>query len=350
MGVAPQRGRCGRMGVMLLYLVPAMFCDVSDSWRLRPNQRVRVALAGVAVQGATGGTAAIASLLLPPSVGHAVLLYAIANYIAGAVNVLPFIKLDGYIAFMSHVDRPNLRRTSMQSIKHRLVGFLEGRRTDDGLPGWIPWFGLACVATPIVIAARAAGRWLQTLVSLGLFGSFIAASVLMLLATVAVKAAIAAVRQLRRSDSRPARMLGLTVAALAAVIGLGLVPVPTSETAAYRIDSAGTATLVVPEGSVPPDLRVGDKVTLNRNGFLGHTETGSATVTSVDAVPTEISLDAVMPVSDSGLLVKGKAYRLTLDRRPADNVGSVTVNERTIPMAAWAKSRLVDPALHPFSG
>ena len=119
-------GRPGRMGVMLFYLAPAFFCDVSDAWRLpHRRQRVKVALAGIVVQLGLGGLAGLAALRVTEPDRHAFLvLYAVGNLAAGLLNALPFVKLDGYIALMSHLDHPNLRIHAIDTVRASLVRFL----------------------------------------------------------------------------------------------------------------------------------------------------------------------------------------------------------------------------------
>jgi putative peptide zinc metalloprotease protein len=101
-----------RMGVMLMYLVPSMFCDVSDCWRLpRRRDRVKVAAAGIGVQMVAGG-AALGATLVPGLSGGlltGLVLYGVANALLGAVNLLPLVRLDGYLMLMSALDIPHLR-------------------------------------------------------------------------------------------------------------------------------------------------------------------------------------------------------------------------------------------------
>ena len=81
-------GRPSRMGMMLFYLTPAFFCDVSDGWRLpRSDQRVRIAMAGIATQATLGGLSVIAALLTSGTVHQILLLSAIGGYLAGVFNL-----------------------------------------------------------------------------------------------------------------------------------------------------------------------------------------------------------------------------------------------------------------------
>lgn len=109
-------GNPNSVGVMLFYFTPAFYCDISDGWRLRNNnRRVAVALAGIIFQlGVAGISCIIALFPISNEVSKGLLLFATLNYVSCIVNALPFIKLDGYLALMTHLDRPFLRENSMK--------------------------------------------------------------------------------------------------------------------------------------------------------------------------------------------------------------------------------------------
>ncbi len=134
-----------RIGIMLFYLSPAFFCDVTDGWRLSSGkQRVLVALAGPLVHVALGSIAMTVQVFLPDSpLKDAAVLYGMICYAVAVLNLFPFIKLDGYVALMSAVDLPHLRKKSMDEladvVRSRVLG---SRRASQDL-GYLPWFGLA---------------------------------------------------------------------------------------------------------------------------------------------------------------------------------------------------------------
>lgn len=125
-------GRPSRMGFMLFYLMPAFFCDVSDAWRLpHRRQRVRIALAGAGMQTLIGSAAGLVALAMPlwtdaTATRYALLVIAVANLLAGVLNLIPLVKLDGYIALMSHVDEPHLRQRSLVDARRLIARVLFG--------------------------------------------------------------------------------------------------------------------------------------------------------------------------------------------------------------------------------
>ena len=117
-----------RIGIMLFYLIPAFFCDIINAWRLpNKNQRVIIALAGVV---STFGIAGIVSTIYTVTdTKYSWLAIAAAIlYIESLLNLLPFIKLDGYIALMAYLDEPKLRDLAMEEWKYFLLLLVSRQR------------------------------------------------------------------------------------------------------------------------------------------------------------------------------------------------------------------------------
>lgn len=125
-------GKVPQIGVMLLYLTPALFCNTSDTWRL-PVRRHRVAVvsAGVFFQFVVAGTGAVLFWLLPSSVPSEVVRvvgwFAVINAALGISNSIPFLKQDGYWMLALALDRPNLRAEALGWSKSLLLWVLYGQ-------------------------------------------------------------------------------------------------------------------------------------------------------------------------------------------------------------------------------
>ncbi len=113
-------GQPRRMGFMLFYLMPGMFCDVSDIYFFEKRwHRAAVALAGgyVEILCFTAGT--FIWTMTPPDlliheIAFKVMLF---SGVTGLVfNYNPLIKLDGYYVLMSWLDMPDLRERSFKWI------------------------------------------------------------------------------------------------------------------------------------------------------------------------------------------------------------------------------------------
>ncbi len=107
--------RIPTMGVALLVLVPVLYTDVSDSWRLT-SRRKRIAI-GVAGVTAELGLALIATFLwsfLPDgTLRSAAFLIATTTWVSTlAINLSPFMRFDGYYLLSDWLGVHNLQDRS----------------------------------------------------------------------------------------------------------------------------------------------------------------------------------------------------------------------------------------------
>ncbi|MDQ0248330.1 putative peptide zinc metalloprotease protein [Sphingomonas kyeonggiensis] len=110
-------GRVGRIGLMLMYLTPVPFCDVSDAWRFRETgPKVVVSAAGILFQLLV--SAVFVDIWL--FTGSSLVAYlALLNTGIAVMNLFPLIKLDGYW-ILSHLTRqPNLKTLGLKAVDQR---------------------------------------------------------------------------------------------------------------------------------------------------------------------------------------------------------------------------------------
>lgn len=139
-------GRVHRIGLMLLYLQPVMYCDVSDSWRFQErDHKIAVALAGCFAQALIS-----ALLVLAWGLAHvdALLMLALVNVAVALVNLLPFVRLDGYWVAVHLFDEPQLRAKAFGAV----LALARGRAAPLRQP--------ALLAFGIVSVLATAGFWL----------------------------------------------------------------------------------------------------------------------------------------------------------------------------------------------
>ena len=106
-------GEVHEMGAMLLYFMPAFYCNVSDAWTFeKRSQRLWVTAAGGWIQLWVAAAAAVVWIVTEPGT----LLNTIGLYTAvlsGGFSLLlnynPLIPLDGYYALVDVLNMPNLR-------------------------------------------------------------------------------------------------------------------------------------------------------------------------------------------------------------------------------------------------
>ncbi|MFF7309685.1 daptide biosynthesis intramembrane metalloprotease [Streptomyces sp. NPDC008137] len=328
-------GRPSRIGVMLFYLMPAFFCDVSDAWRLPARrQRVHTALAGPAVQTSLAAASALAAWPLDDGTAKTCLLFfAVTSYGTALLNLTPFIKLDGYIALMSHVDVPYLRDRAMADARRTLARFLFGGTYQRELhTRWTIAYGFACLAFPVYFLSAALHTWLGTLQRVGWVGLLMAATGLSYLAWIVIRGALRLAAEVKAAGVRPVRA-GAVCTLLAALACAALfLPVRQTAAAAYVTDARGTR-LVLPEGSATDRIRPGQQVSLRTNGLMLNDPVATARVGSAPSGQTEVPVSAYFPV-DVGetVLMDSTAYPLDLARTPAPATGTAEVELGSVPL------------------
>lgn len=345
-------GRPRRMGFMLFYLLPAFFCDVSDGWLLSDRMhRVRVALAGIFAQFVVAGTAGTAGAVLGDSTfGDGLLLLALGTYLAAVINLIPFVKLDGYLALMAYLDIPHLRDRAMQDARsflgHVLYGAPRERRLSQR---WAVPYGLVCMAFPLyLIGGVALTLWGGMVLGMGLLGAALVLSLVFGLLFAALSGAGRIIVTARRSGASLPRVVGVTTV-LAGVVAavLALVPIQQEVAGYYRVDD-GTAQLLIPTNQDVSEIEAGSPVELRSNGVVLRTRVGEGEVAD-NAAPTEITLDLgeISPVLiDTGSRLDFHAYRIDLVETPDLTTGVAQVDIGQSSLGEWFYDRHVAPSLN----
>lgn len=309
-----------RAGVMLFYASPAFFVDVTNGWRLADRRaRVWVALSGPAVHATLGSGAAIAALVAPgPAVRDALLILALASWSIVAVNLVPFVRFDGYLALMSALDIPNLRASAIADLRDTAARVLFGapRRTRRLPQRWVLAFGALSVATPILLIVLALDRIVRALAAGGVVGAFATLVVQALFATGLLMVVVRGASRLRADGAKPARMalVAATIAIIAAVVGL-TIPVQTSVTVGFVADR--DSVLLVTVGEDASVLSPGAPVTLSTQGILGHHELARSRVAAAIDEPMAVPIRAVYPIEAYGVVLDGRAVGVAEPSRPA---------------------------------
>ncbi len=116
------------MGVILYYLQPCTYCDVTDSWLLGRGQRIGVMASGIYFELVIWSVAVFARRLAPEgAVSEVALGIVLSSGVKSLFNLNPLIKLDGYYILSDLVDIPNLRSRAF-ALPRRLI---QGRRPTD---------------------------------------------------------------------------------------------------------------------------------------------------------------------------------------------------------------------------
>jgi putative peptide zinc metalloprotease protein len=103
--------RVPTMGVAFLVLMPVLYTDVNEAWKLTSRrQRLMVGGAGILSELTLAAWATLAWGLLPDGLarGMAFTLAATTWISSLAINLSPFMRFDGYFLAMDALDMPNL--------------------------------------------------------------------------------------------------------------------------------------------------------------------------------------------------------------------------------------------------
>jgi molybdopterin/thiamine biosynthesis adenylyltransferase/Zn-dependent protease len=121
------------LGIMIYYLQPAAYADVTDSWQLKNRwHRAAISAAGIYVQAVIGSLAVVAWSLLRLAGYRSDLIVTFAAFNAAIMifNALPFVKLDGYWILSNVVGIPNLRDRAMEWARASVTSVVRRRPVD----------------------------------------------------------------------------------------------------------------------------------------------------------------------------------------------------------------------------
>lgn len=131
--------RIPSMGVALLVLVPVLYTDVNEAWKLNARRpRLAIALAGVTAELACAAVALCAWGFLPDGTARSVaFLVATSTWLATVLlNLSPFMRFDGYYVLSDWLETPNLHGRSFALaqwwMREKLFGF--GDAPPEDLP------------------------------------------------------------------------------------------------------------------------------------------------------------------------------------------------------------------------
>ncbi|NOZ39163.1 MAG: HlyD family efflux transporter periplasmic adaptor subunit [Planctomycetes bacterium] len=158
-------GRCHEIGVLMLAMIPCLYCDVTDVWRLPSKwQRIAVSAAGMIVELVIAAVALIAWWHTQPGLLHVWCLSVVIVCSVGTllVNANPLLRYDGYYILSDLVEVPNLANRAQGLLPTALRRWLLAEpRTEDPMLSTRQQQGLWIYAV--------SARVYLTLVLLGIF-------------------------------------------------------------------------------------------------------------------------------------------------------------------------------------
>lgn len=121
--------RVPTMGVAMMLMMPLLYTDVTDAWRLRSRrQRLRIDAAGIVVELCVAAIALFLWAFFPDGpLRSALFVLAATGWILSlAINLNPFMRFDGYYMFADLLGMENLQARAFQHMRWRLRRLLFG--------------------------------------------------------------------------------------------------------------------------------------------------------------------------------------------------------------------------------
>ncbi|MCP4213368.1 MAG: M50 family metallopeptidase, partial [bacterium] len=134
-------GEIREMGFMLFYLRPAFYVDITDSYKFKKRERIAVYFAGLYFQLVLNGLILLGLQLAGfplHKTGRLLWGFAAFNMLMIVMNLLPFIKLDGYWILTVILGIDNLRTKSFNACKRFVFETLLGIEEKASVNGDVP--------------------------------------------------------------------------------------------------------------------------------------------------------------------------------------------------------------------
>ena len=125
--------RAHELGFMLLVLTPALYCNTTDSWRLKSKwQRAAIGAAGIYVE---LFLAALATFVWWYSTPGTINQLALSTMFVCSVNTIlfngnPLLKFDGYYVLADLIEVPNLKTRSSNMVLRWIQAAMLGMKVD----------------------------------------------------------------------------------------------------------------------------------------------------------------------------------------------------------------------------
>lgn len=294
------------MGIAFMMLVPVLYADVSDAWRLADRRkRLVIDLAGVAAELGIASIASVAWIFLPPGdLKTSAFIAASTSWIMSlSINLNPLMRFDGYYALSDFLGIENLeaRASSLATWKLRRTLFAPNLPAPEQLPH----------STVRLLLGYAVSLWIYRVllyagIALVVYEYFFKAlGLLLFVVEVSIFIIRPIIRELRQWPRAAMENLSLFRLACSMMAGLSvlaicIIPIP-SRVSIPTVLSRGTVTAVFPpSGGMLESINVG----------LG----AQITANQVIAILSAPELDARMDILSERI----QGIKLRLNRTAAD--------------------------------
>ncbi|WP_160154703.1 hypothetical protein [Microbulbifer sp. ALW1] len=114
------RVRANSIGVGLIALMPIMFSEITDAWRLPRKARLHISAAGVIFEATLGMGAAVAWCLLDDGLLRSLTFYLFTTSLVTTllINANPLMKFDGYYLLSDFTREKNLQQSATSTFRN----------------------------------------------------------------------------------------------------------------------------------------------------------------------------------------------------------------------------------------
>lgn len=251
-----------RIGLALIFMMPMFYSDTSDSWRLSSRrQRMWIGAGGMLIESVLAIAATLAWLVLPDGV-----LRTLAYFVAVSswamtllVNLNPFMKFDGYFLLSDALGIENLQDRAFTNFRWQLRKSLLGAQQQA--PHRVP------TNTHKIMCWYAFGTWIyRFFLYLGIawmvysfwfkaLGIAMMAGVLALMLIKPIAKELKEYYSLFQQGALSERRW-YSIAALACLMMMVLVPLPTKVVAPAVLSTAESAKLFAPQAAMVESILV----------------------------------------------------------------------------------------------
>ena len=112
--------RANSVGVGLIALLPIMFSEITDAWRLPRRARLHISAAGVLFETTLGVAASLSWCLLDDGPLRSLAFYLFTTSLVTTllINANPLMKFDGYYLLSDFTGEKNLQQTATTTLRH----------------------------------------------------------------------------------------------------------------------------------------------------------------------------------------------------------------------------------------
>ncbi len=309
-------GRCHEIGVMVMFFIPTLYCNTSESWLLKSKwQRAAVGLGGVYVELIL---LCMATMIWTFAHSQDLQLWALQVMFVCSVSAIllngnPLIRYDGYFVLSDLLEIPNLSQQAGIVVKQFVLRNVWGakREVDPWTPSYLKrWLAIYAIAAFLFRAfvVVVIGVMLTEFLSPFGLGGFAAGICLLAFATILLAPCYSVLKQVLQTGStlhmHHRRGVVATIISIATVALLVMIPYSYELSADYEMGMGDAKTVYCNENGILEAILV-------EEGSPVHEGQVIAVLSSVDLLVEKLNQESQLREVEESL---ASIIRSTMDR------------------------------------